>query len=160
MYINIMFVDQKVTNDQFRSPHFVRRTVYSFLAGAGLGIALIFFLGTVAFGLGATFSFFGAASFFGADVFLMADFFLGAAASFFVGTVFFLGADVFFVGDTAFFLRVTFSFLGTTFFASAETLYDALTCTKTPVSTPRFRAAFKMCFLGTSCSSRSAWEKL
>ena len=38
------------------------------------------------------------------------------------------------------------------FLVSCETLYEALTCTKTPVETPRARAAFMRCFLISVCN--------
>ena len=77
-----------------------------------------------------------AAFFFGAAGFL-------AVVDFFLVAVFFLGA--------AFFFGAAFGFFVNAFFASGESLYDALTLTKSPSVTPFLRAALITCFLISFC---------
>ena len=48
-------------------------------------------------------------------------------------------------------------FLVDAFLASGDNLYDALTCTRTPDSTPFFKAAFITCFLTVVCTNEVEW---
>jgi hypothetical protein len=71
--------------------------------------------------------------------------------TFFLGAAFLTVVAFFFVAAPAGFLAAgTFFF----FLASAESLYEALTWTSAPVSTPRLRAAFIMCFLMIVCTPK------
>ena len=135
-----------------------------------------FFLGVVLFFVldAATFFFGGGAFFFGVAFFFLGASLLGSVVFFvlvfvFLGVSLFLGAALFLLGVVvlldcgvvfflvvvaiAFFLGAAFFFLGSTFvlgaafLASGESLYDAFTWMRTPVSNPRFKAFLMTCFL-------------
>lgn len=118
--------------------------VFFFVAGFFL-VAVAFFLGA-GFFLAATFLVDALAVAFFAVVFLAAGFFLVAVA-FFLATGFFFGAAGFFAG-AAF---LAFGLAVIAFFASAESLYEALTLTSSPSATPLARAALMTCFLTSFC---------